>query len=87
MRNFMVMAGAAALLTACTVAQQERRSCTELAEARAAAQVERETVLLEKLERGGPGKSEVLRQFIVLDGEKYRAALRAECLRGRGPAA
>lgn len=83
MRDLLPFAAVASLLAACAVAPDAGRSCAELAEARAATQVEREVALLEEQESGLPHKSELRRQFIAMDGEKYRAAVRAECLRHR----
>ncbi|MEN8194884.1 MAG: hypothetical protein ABFS30_00035 [Pseudomonadota bacterium] len=81
----MIMAGVA--LGACTGAPGGERSCADLAQTRAAEQMERETALLEQQELGRPNKSDPQRKFIAMDAETYRTAVYEECLRRRGLAA
>ena len=86
MCKLVILAAAVAALAACASSPDAGRTCAELAHARAAGQMERETALLEEQERGRPDKSEVQRKLIAMDAETYRAAVYEECLRRRGPA-
>jgi hypothetical protein len=81
----LMVAGAA--LGACAGSPGDERSCAEMAQAKAAGQLERESALLEQQERGHPEKSEVQRKFIEMDAEAYQRAVYEECLRHRGPTA
>jgi len=84
MRNLVNLLAASFVLGACAGAPDGGRSCAKLAEAQAAAQMERETSLLEQQEWGLPGNSGLQREFIAMDAKAYRAAVYEECLRRRG---
>ena len=86
MRNLAKLLAAGLVLGACAGTPDDGRSCANLAEAQAAAQMERETALLEQQERGLPNKSGLQREFIAMDAKAYREAVYKECLRRRGQA-
>ena len=75
----------AVMLSACEGTHREQRSCEELAQLRAAGQMERESALLEELERGRSYQSELQRKLIAIDAEAYRMSVYRECLSRRGP--
>lgn len=84
MRKLATLTAAGAILAACASAPDDTKTCAELAQARAGAQVERETVLLEEHETGASDKSDLQRKLIAMDAEEYRAAVYEECRRRRG---
>ena len=84
MRKLATLAAAGAILAACVSAPDDTRSCAELAQARAAGQMERDTAMLEQHETGLSNQSDLQRKLIALDAEEYRAAVYEECRRRRG---
>ena len=84
MHKLATLTAAGAAMAACVSAPDDRRTCAELAQARAAGQIERETALLEQHETGGPDKSDLQRKLIAMDAEIYRTAVQEECRRRRG---
>ena len=84
MRKLATLMAAGAALAACASAPDDRRTCAELAQARAAGQIEQEIAQLEQREAGRPDKSEVQRKLIAMDAEAYRVAVYEGCLRRRG---
>ena len=87
MHNLAKLLAVGFVLVACVRTPDDDRSCARLAEAQAAAQMERETSLLEQHEQGLPDTSGLQREFIAMDAKAYRAAVYEECLRRRGLAA
>lgn len=71
-------------LAGCDGVPDARRSCAELAEARAAELLDRETAKLEAQEMGTPHQSEIGRKLIRIEAEAYRKQVYEECLRRRG---
>lgn len=84
MYKLATLTTAGAILAACVSAPDDRRTCAELAQARADGQMEREIALLEQHETGRPDKSDLQRKLIAMDTETYRAAVYEACRKRRG---